>query len=74
MAADDDLVIVYETDWRPHIAMVRLTLQQADIPFTAINDVVSGIYPIDGMAVVRFQVLARDAARARQAIEDLHLH
>ena len=71
MPEDDEFVIVYETDLQPRVAMVKMALRGADIPFMCDNDVVSTILPIDGMAVVGFRVRKQDVARARQVLADL---
>jgi len=73
MAEDDRTVIVYETDNQGIVAVIKMALTGADIPFTAVNEVVSTIYPVDGMAVVSFEVLERDAPRARQTLTRLGL-
>jgi len=73
MPKDDDLVTAYETDLASRVAVVKMALREADIPFMCANDVVSTIYPVDGMAVVRFQVFRRDAERAERALVRLGL-
>ncbi len=73
MADDEELVTVYETDRQVDVAIVKIALQDADIRFVAVNDVISTVYPIDGMAVVGFQVLRRDAERARDTLTRLGL-
>jgi len=73
MPEDDDLVTAYETDLASRVAVVKMALREADIPFMCANDVVSTIYPVDGMAVVRFQVFRRDAERAERALVRLGL-
>jgi hypothetical protein len=69
--ADDELVTVYETVMREQAAIVRLALEEAGIRFVTANDVVSHFYPVDGMAKLAFQVLARDADAAREVIGGL---
>ena len=73
MARDDDLVTVYESDFISRVAVVKMALREADIRFICANDIVSSIYPADGMAVVRFQVFRRDVRRAEEAIRRLGL-
>ena len=71
MPETDEFVTVYETDLQPRVAMVKMALRGADIPFLCVNDVISTVLPIDGMGVVGFRVLERDAERARQVLDDL---
>jgi len=71
VADNDELVTVYETDVQTRVPMVKMALGDADIPFLCVNDVISTVLPIDGMAVVGFQVLERDVERARQVLDDL---
>ena len=71
MSESDDFVTVYETDAQMQVAMVKMALEGADIPFVCVNEIISTVLPIDGMAVVGFQVLAQDAERAREVIADL---
>jgi hypothetical protein len=71
MANDGDLVTVYETDLRERIALVEYALKDAGIRYIATNEMVSVVYPVDGMAVVGFQVSADDADRARAVIAAL---
>lgn len=74
MADEDQAVVtVYETESLLEIGMVKSAFGEADIPFMAINDIVSSVYPVDGMAIVKFQVLGRDVPRARQVLSDLGL-
>jgi hypothetical protein len=71
MAEGGELVTVYETAMQTQVAVVKMALQDADIRFLCVNDVVSTVLPIDGMAVVGFRVLEQDAASAREVLEDL---
>ena len=71
MPEDEEFITVYETDMQTRVSMVKMALQDADIPFMCDNDVISAVLPIDGMAVVRFRVLAQDADRAGEVLDDL---
>jgi hypothetical protein len=71
MAETDGFVTIYETDMQARVAMVKMALQNADIPFMCVNDVVSSVLPIDGMGIVGFRVPEQDAERARQILDDL---
>ena len=70
---DDELVTVYETDMQGRVAVIKMAFRDADIPFLCVNDVIATVFPIDGMAVVGFRVLERDAERARQVLGELGL-
>ena len=69
----DALVVVYETRQLLDAAMLRGALQDEDIPFTVDNEVMSSVYPVDGMAVMRFRVRAVDAERAREIVREIGL-
>ena len=71
--ADEPLVTVYATDMQSRVAVLRMALEDAEIPFLAKNAEVSTFFPVDGMAVVDFQVRERDAERARAVIQELGL-
>ena len=74
MAIEDDApVTVYETTKQHEVAVIRMALDDADIPFASPNETVSTIFPVDGMAIVSFQVMPQDAERAREAIRELGL-
>jgi hypothetical protein len=72
MADDGELVTVYETDLRERIALAEYALRAAGIPYIAANATISVIYPVDGMAIVRFQVCPADAERALGVIRSLN--
>ncbi len=42
-----------------------------DIPFSVLNDMMSTIYPVDGMAVIGIQVRACDAGRAAKLLKEV---
>ena len=65
---DDDLVTVYSTDNQVEVAFIKTQLDSAEIRYIAANDVISLVYPVDGMAIVRFQVLRKDAAEAAEVL------
>lgn len=71
MPDDDEFATVYQTDSQAQVMMLKMALGNADIPFMCDNDVVSTVLPFDGMAVVKFRVLQRDVARAREILDDL---
>jgi DNA primase len=71
MPDSDEFVTVFESDSQAQVMIVKMALWEADVPFMCSNDVISTVLPIDGMAVVSFRVLERDAARARQVLDDL---
>ncbi|MFO8007142.1 MAG: DUF2007 domain-containing protein [Candidatus Brocadiia bacterium] len=74
MDADpDSLVTVYETRSRPRAAIVQIAFADHDIPFSILNDMMSTIYPVDGMAVIGIQVRARDAERAAAVLQEMGL-
>ncbi|MHC4480580.1 MAG: putative signal transducing protein [Planctomycetota bacterium] len=64
MGQGEDLVTVYETDLPGRVAVIKMALAEAGIRYIAEGDILSAIYPTDGMAVVRFQVCRRDEAAA----------
>lgn len=70
---DEPLVTIYATDIQSRVAVIKMALREAEIPYIAVNDVVSSILPIDGMAVVEFQVFERDAERATEVLTELGL-
>ena len=70
---DDELVTIYATDMQGRVAVIKMALDEAEIPYMAVGDVVSSIYPIVGMALVRFQVFHRDADRAQEVLTALGL-
>ena len=69
----EELVAAYETDRHGTVAVVKMALRDADVPFIAVNDVVSGFCPVDGMAIVSFQVCRDDLERARAVLVKLGL-
>ncbi len=71
MADEEEFVTIYETDLQPRVVIIKMALRDAGIRFIAVNDVVSSVLPVDGMAVIGFQVLARDAPRAREVVRAL---
>ena len=73
MAQEEETVAIYETEDLLATAMLKGALEQAGIPFSVANDVVSSIYPTDGMLARRFEVFVRDAERARQIVRNLGL-
>lgn len=73
MAEDEPLVTIYATDIQSRVAVIKMALREAEIPYIAVNDVVSAIYPIGGMAVVKFQVFERDIERATEVLTELGL-
>ncbi len=68
---DQRIITVYETERIEKVAMLRMALENAGIPYITANDVVSTIYPTDGMAMIRFQVLEGDAERAQEILREL---
>jgi len=71
MAEQERIVTVYETELIEKVAMLRMALDDAAIPYMTANDVVSTILPTDGMAVIRFQVLEGDVERAQEVLREL---
>ena len=65
---NEDFVTVYTTSRPDEAAIVKLRLEQADVPYLTRNDVVSSVLPFDGMAEVEFEVRREDAERAREAL------
>ena len=65
---DDDLVVVYSTDSRGEIALIRMWLDEAGIPYIGGDEVMPFVYPVDGMALVRFLVRRSDAQEAAQIL------
>ncbi|MHC5035067.1 MAG: hypothetical protein ACYTFZ_08530 [Planctomycetota bacterium] len=73
MTEDEEVVTVYATDIQSRVAVIKMALDDAGIPYAAVNDAVSAVLPVDGMAVVSFEVLQSDAARAHEVLEQLGL-
>lgn len=71
MKDEEALVTICETDSQSRVAVVKMALGEAEIPFIAVNDIVSTTYPIDGMAIVSFQVRQEDAEEARAVLDRL---
>ncbi|NLW50256.1 MAG: DUF2007 domain-containing protein [Candidatus Brocadiaceae bacterium] len=71
MPQDEELVTVYETDMQGRVAVLKMALQNEGIPFLCDNEVLSGVLPIDGMAVVSFQVRPCDVERAGRVLDEL---
>jgi hypothetical protein len=72
MADDAGLVPVYEASQRERIALAEYAFREAGIPYSLVNETVSIIYPgVDGMAIVRFEVLKEDVERARAVVKRL---
>jgi len=70
-AENQRIVTIYETERIEKVAMLRMAFDDAGIPYITANDVVSTVYPTDGMAVIRFQVLEGDAERAQEVVREL---
>ena len=70
---DEPLVTIYATDMQSRVAIIKMALREAEIPYIAVNDVVSSVLPFDGMGVVEFQVFERDAERATEVLTELGL-
>jgi hypothetical protein len=70
---DEGTVTVYATDIQSLVAVIKMALDDAGISYIAVNDVVSAVLPVDGMAVVSFEVLQSDAVRAHEILEQLGL-
>jgi flagellar biosynthesis/type III secretory pathway M-ring protein FliF/YscJ len=68
-----DLVTVYETTSALEVGMVKSALDEAEIPYAVLNDLVSSVIPTDGMLVIGFQVDAEDADAARELLASLGL-
>ncbi|GAH36330.1 unnamed protein product [marine sediment metagenome] len=64
MSEDEELITVYSTDQPVQVALAKMRLDGEGIDYIAVNDIISAVYPVDGMAVVRFQVRRSDAERA----------
>jgi len=73
MNDEEPVVTVFETTMQSQVAVVRMAFEDAGIPFSAVNETVSTIFPVDGMAIVHFQVLKSDVARAREVVSELGL-
>ena len=71
MSDEQQVVTVFQATQPLQIGMVKSALEQAEIPFTVANDVVSSVTPTDGMLILGFQVLAPDAERAMAVIRGL---
>jgi len=71
--SDDDLVTVYTTEYPDEISLVKLRLDQADIPHLAQNESIAFWYRVGKLAEVRFLVQRRDAQRARQVLQETGL-
>ena len=69
MAGEEDLVTVCSTADAGEVALIKMRLDGAEIPYIAVNDVISTICPIDGMALVKFQVFRRDEEEARELLQ-----
>ncbi|MCD6416885.1 MAG: DUF2007 domain-containing protein [Planctomycetes bacterium] len=61
------LITVHETYDQGRAAIIKMALQEADVPFTATNDIIAGI-GLPGMGGIRIQVLDRDVERAREVL------
>lgn len=70
-AEEDRVVTVYETERIEKVAMLRMALDDAGIPYITANDVVSAVLPFNGMVMVRFQVLEEDLERAYEVLREL---
>jgi hypothetical protein len=71
MRDEDRLVTVYETTRPTEVALVKAAFQDAGIPFSVVNEIMSSILPFDGTAIVGFQVFERDAQRALKALAQM---
>jgi len=71
MFDDQKVVTVFRSTQPLQIGMVRSALRHAGIPFSVVNDVVSSVMPYDGMLIVGFEVMERDAERAVDVIRSL---
>lgn len=69
----DSLITIYETPNHARAAIVKMALSDHDIPYSVLNDMMSTIYPVDGMAVIGIQVRACDADRAVELLEEMGL-
>ena len=67
----DVLVTVHATDRPGEVAVVKMALSDAFIPYIAVNDVVSGVLTFDGMVWVQFRVRQGDADRALEVLREL---
>ncbi len=70
-APDQRIVTIYETERIEKVAMLRMAFEDAGIPYMTANDVVSTVYPTDGMAMIRFQILEVDVERAQEVLRAL---
>ena len=71
MAEEEKMVTVYETESYEEACVVKLALEDANVPFSTTNDLVSTVMHFDGMAVTGFQVLEGDVERAQEALAQL---
>ena len=68
MSDDDDLVLLYTTNRQGEVVVIKAWLDDEGIPYATDNEVMSVIYPVDGMAMVKFWVRRRDARKAAQML------
>ncbi len=70
MGDEDDLVNVYSTTSQSDVALIKMWLDAAGIRYITCNEVISAVYPVDGMAMVRFQVRRGDEALALEVLRE----
>jgi len=68
VASEGEPITVYSTDRPVEVAMIKLALNSAGIEYVAVNDVISAVLPVDGMAVVKFQVRREDVECALEVL------
>ena len=64
----EDLVTLCTSDNLVEIALIRLRLDQAHIPYVASNESVAFWYRVGALAEVRFLVQGKDLEGARQVL------